>query len=374
MGESICSDKIKILYVCTVPTAKSGIPNVIFNLLDGFDKSGMDLGYVSINEPSEYYKGQLRNLGVELFVVPRKLVSPLSYIRQLSRIAEGYDIMHVHGNSATMVLEMIAAKLGGVKLRIAHSHNTSCKMKLIDTLMRPLFYKLCNIRMACGTEAGKWLYGKRDFIVLNNGIDSDRYKYNTHIRHKIRQNLKIDNKIIIGNIGNFVEQKNHRFLIDIFKEIAKIQPDAILLLLGTGPLQTEIETRAKNYGISDKIIFAGSVDNPHDFMSAMDIIVMPSLFEGFPLTLVEEQANGLSILASDSITKDTNLTGNVHFISLFDTPEKWAQKALNILENSIHSETVSKKSIDLIRGEGYDIINIASDLKNLYKSHFINLT
>lgn len=373
MSKSICCDKIRVLFVCTVPTAKSGIPNVIFNLLDSFDKSNMDLGYVSINEPTEYYKEWLKNLGVELFIVPRKLFSPLSYIRQLSRIAKGYDIIHVHGNSATMVLEMIAARLGGVELRIAHSHNTSCRMKYIDKLMRPLFYKLCNVRMACGLEAGKWLYGERDFTVINNGIKSDKYRYNRDIRDKIRNELKVEDKKIIGNIGNFVDQKNHNFLIDVFNEITKIQPDAVLLLLGSGPLQPEIEAKGKLYGLLDKIIFAGSVDNPQDYMSAMDLVIMPSLFEGFPLTLVEEQANGLTILASDAITKDTNLTGNVYFMSLSETPGKWSRKVLKILEksSSSHSETTSKAAQSLIKNARYDISNIAADLKEFYESRLI---
>lgn len=361
--------KNKVLFVCTVPTDKSGIPNVIFNLLTHLDGEHTTYGYVSINKPSEFYLGKLRKSNISLHIIPRKLSNPIKYIIDLAKVATHYDIVHVHGNSATMVLEMIAAKIAGVKVRIAHSHNTTCSMKVIDRLARPLFYRLCNGRMACGVEAGRWLFGNRDFKVLNNGIDTDRFRFSPDDRTEIRQNLGVDKEaLLIGHVGNFVEQKNHRFLIDIFHCFKKEHPSSKLLLLGDGPLKEEIIAKTESMGLADSVIFAGSVDNPGKYLSAMDLVIMPSLHEGLPLTLVEEQANGLPILAADTITKDSDMTGLVRFASLAESSDKWSQKMAEILKSSRHGESASTNAINCIKKAKYDITVVCNDLMEFYKA------
>lgn len=360
---------MKILFVCTVPTEKSGIPNVIFNLIGTMGKNDVELGYVAINNPSSFFIEKLRGHHVGAYVITRKLSNPIGYIKNLSQVAQDYDIIHVHGNSATMTLEMIAAKLAGVKIRIAHSHNTTCRMKIIDRLCRPIFYKLCNGRMACGIEAGKWLFNDNDFMVLNNGIDSQRFKFSIKDRDSVRNNLGIEkNEILIGHIGNFVEQKNHDFLIDIFYNYNKQNPHSKLLLLGDGVLREKINNKIQNLGITDKVIFTGSVDNPAFYMNGIDLIVMPSLFEGLPLTLIEEQANGLPILAANTITKDANITNKIEFLDLSDKPIKWAEKMEEILVRSNHDSETSMKAIEKIKAAKYDIFSVAEELIDYYKS------
>lgn len=358
---------MKVLFVCTVPTEKSGIPGVVFNLMNGFRGSGIELGYVAINEPDESYRRILKGLDAGLYVIPRKISNPLRYVKDLAKVARGYDVVHVHGNSATMVLEMLAAKLAGVRLRIAHSHNTSCSMKGIDKCMRYLFYTLCNGRMACGEEAGRWLFRDKGFKVLNNGIDSEKYRFSQVNRDRLRRSLDWEDNAVIGHVGNFVEQKNHRFLIEIFRSLYARNDNVRLLLLGAGPLQPEIEEMVKGYGIEDKVHFAGSVNNPHEYMSAMDFVVMPSLFEGLPLTLVEEQANGLECLVADTITRDADLTGNVHYMSLNESADKWARRIEAGLADKNRDE-VSARGIEDIKRSGFDISSAVKDLADYYAS------
>lgn len=361
---------IKVLFVCTVPTDKSGIPNVIFNLLDRLDIDKYEMGYVSINEPSDFYKSKLDRINAKLFVVPRKLTNPLRYIFYLSRVAKDYDIIHVHGNSATMVLEMIAAKIAGVKVRIAHSHNTTCNMKSIDTLVRPLFYRLCNGRLACGIEAGKWLFKNKDFKIINNGIDVEKFRFDEILRASIRDQLRITREcLLIGHIGNFVRQKNHTFLIDIFHRFATLHPNSKLLLLGEGPLKTSIQSRVQSLGLSDCVIFAGSVNQPQEYMNAMDVVVMPSLFEGLPLTLIEEQANGLSIVAADTITPDANITGNISFLPLSANINNWVTSIQQILTMNYHHKKSSDKAISQIKSARYDIVSAVRTLEDYYQQH-----
>ena len=358
----------RVLIINTVPTERNGITNVILNLLNHIT-TGYRFGYISISKVDSSIRQWFSQNGIDYHHIERQISTTHKYIHSLVKILNGYDIVHVHGNSSTMVLEMIAAKIAGVKVRIAHSHNTTCSMKIIDRLARPLFYRLCNGRMACGVEAGRWLFGNRDFKVLNNGIDTDRFRFSPDDRTEIRQNLGVDKEaLLIGHVGNFVEQKNHRFLIDIFHCFKKGHPYSKLLLLGDGPLKEEIIAKTESMGLADSVIFAGSVDNPGKYLSAMDLVIMPSLHEGLPLTLIEEQANGLPILAADTITKDSDMTGLVRFAPLAESSDKWSQKMAEILKSSRHGESASTNAISCIKKAKYDITVVCNDLMEFYKA------
>lgn len=367
---------MKILIVNTVPVAHNGITGVIFNYLESFPLDSNDqIGLVCINNPNSTFKTRLKKIGVDFHVTYRNIRNPIGYIRKIKSIAKGYDIIHVHGNSATMILEMVAAKLAGVPLRIAHSHNTSCSLKIVDFVCRPLFYLLCNARVACGEAAGKWLFKNKPFKVLNNGIFTSNFTYNEENRRIIRKKLNIGNTcLLFGNIGNFVESKNHHFLIDVFASIKKRQSEAKLLLLGSGDGMSSVKDHICKLDLQEDVIVEGSVDNPQVYLSAMDFIIMPSLFEGLPLTLVEEQANGLNCLVSDVITKEVDMTGNLFFYPLKEGIEKWANTALNLAYLRQDRLKKSLVAIKKIKECGFDIHKNAVDLKVFYSKElsFVN--
>lgn len=358
---------MKILVVNTTPSRRNGITNVALNLIKSFDKQGVEFGYVSISDMAKEIEAYLKEAGVKVYVVKRSIKRPITYIKQLAKIANGYDIVYVHGNSATMVLEMIAAKIAGVKVRAAHSHNTSCSMKKIDACSRPLFHALCNLRLACGKEAGKWLYGKRDFNIINNGIDCRRFIYNENIRNEVRKDLGWSDNFIIANVANFVAAKNHEFLINTFAGIHDKKSNVRLLLLGAGPLMDDVIAQTKEMGIYDCVKFIGNVPNIETYLQSIDFIVMPSKFEGLPLTLIEEQANGLSAVVSDTITKDVDITGNIKFLPLGKGAEFWSSYIVSMIENGIErGEIISNESIKKIKDAGYDISTSSKKLKELF--------
>lgn len=360
---------MKILVVNTVPTERNGITNVILNLLKSFESKDCSIDLVAINNPSTSIINLVASRYGKVFTIPRNIKNPLKYICRLSRLAKGYDVVHVHGNSATMVLEMIAAKIADVKLRISHSHNTSCKMRAIDKVARPLFYALCNGRLACGKEAGEWLFGNRNFLIINNGIDTEKFRFNQKDRDSIREKLRWDNCKVIANVANFVEAKNHEFLIRIFSILCNVRDDVRLLLLGDGPLMDNAKKQADELGVLNNIHFAGAVPNVHEYLSAIDLIVMPSKYEGLPLTLVEEQANGLNAVVSDTVTKDVDITGNLSYFSLDKGVKYWAENIIKILDCSVERNLyLSSKNIDLIKKAGYDIQTSAQKLQNYYTS------
>ncbi len=362
---------IRVLMVCTVPTGKSGIPNVIFNLMESMNKDRLSLGYVSINKPDEFYCARLKNIGANLHYIERKLSNPLAYVLSLAKVAKNYDIIHVHGNSATMVLEMIAAKIAGIKVRICHCHSTTCSKKTIDKYSRWLFYLLCNGRLACGKEAGKWLYRNRTFRVVNNAISTANNQFDSNKRLSIRSKLGLTEKdFLIGHIGNFVEAKNHKFLIKVFSELLKSRPDTKLILLGDGQLMEESIKYIAEKGVKEHVIITGSVPSPSDYMQAMDMVVMPSIYEGLPLTLVEEQANGLSILASDVITPDANMAGLITYKSLDEGVIAWSEKISEMISEVKHNTETSELAIGRIKDAGYDITVVAQQLKAFYLKQY----
>lgn len=362
----IKGNKLRLLMVNTVPTERNGITNVIINLISAMNQNKIEIGYVAINNPEQSIKNDFKKLGIKLYILPRKISSPFRYIRQFAGVAKTYDVIHVHGNSATMSLEMIAAKLGHVPLRIAHSHSSSCVMKSIDKLFRPIFYKLCNGRLACGKKAGEWLYRNRDYIVINNGIDTEKFRYNENNRAEIRERLNIKDNIVIGHVGNFDPVKNHPFIFDVFKELLSLNNKARLMLVGGGSKFDEYTQLTKDLNIYDKVIFTGNVSNPNDYMSAMDLIIMPSIFEGFPLTLVEEQANGLRCIVSDAITNEVNISGNVHFLSLNKSTNEWAHYINNVLTTTYDRISLSNEAISSINSSEYSIKVIADRLLQYY--------
>lgn len=359
---------MKILVVNSTSSRRNGITNVAFNLIKSFNKRDCKIGYVSVSEIAPEFEKYLKDEGYKTYIIKRLIKKPLTYIFQLAKIARGYDIMHVHGNSATMVLEMIAAKVAGIKIRAAHSHNTTCGMKMIDACSRPLFHALCNLRFACGKEAGEWLFRKRDFKIIKNGIDCHKFIFNESLRNEMKMKLGWDNNFIIANVANFIEAKNHEFLIDVFADVHNKLPETRLLLLGSGPLMKNAIDRAKELGVHDYIYFAGNVPSISSYLQCMDLIVMPSKYEGLPLTLVEEQANGLRAVVSDSITKDANLAGNIHFLSLKEGVRSWSYYIVSMIENWIdRNEASSRECIKKIEAAGYDISSSAKELQETFE-------
>lgn len=359
---------MRVLAINTVPTEKNGITNVIFNLYGAMDKRNIIVDYVSINKPDALYQEKVNSFGGSIFVIPRSMHRPFLYFLELCKvIGHGkYDIVHAHGNSATLAIEMLAAKVSGCQIRIAHSHNTTCKLKIVNKLLMPIFQHCCTHRLACGTAAGKWLFGKCDFKVVYNGVDTARFIYSKEKRSMIRDDMKIsDSEIIIGHVGTFNEAKNQMFLLDILYEISQYNKEFCLLLIGDGALRRSVEERVLQLGLNNKVFFVGTTDLVQDYLSACDLIVMPSLYEGLPLALIEEQTNGLYCFVSDSITREVDKTGNLAFISLDMGAAYWAEKICNMQITELREER-SDLAIKKVKACGYDIEENAMELLKYY--------
>jgi Glycosyltransferase len=355
--------------ICTVGLSKNGITTCVLNYSKQLVLNGVVVHIVAPNIVSEEIREYISVNGMKLYEITTRQDDTLNYFVSLVKVIRSgnYDIIHAHGNSCTLAVELWAAMLGGCKIRISHSHNTTCEYKKIHRLLRPLFELSCNERFACGEDAGKWLFGKKKFFVIKNGIFFEKYGVNGQIRDKIRSDLHIPhNGILLGHVGLFIYQKNHEFLVDVMK----IMPECYYLVcIGDGEYRKRIEQLVANQDFEDRVHFTGDVNNVSDYLQAMDCFLLPSRYEGLPYVLVEAQAAGLPCVVADTVTKEANLTNSMRFVPI-DTPLKWLNA---ITEVSNEMEYANREHIcqcwqDMIAAAGYDITKNANHIKELYSS------
>lgn len=356
---------MKVLVVNTVPMEQNGITNVILNIYRSIDKNRIEMDFVSQGEPSLFFRRSLENTRSKIYILENRLKNPFGYVLKLKKLLKGYDIIHVHGNSATIAVEFLAAKLAGVSVRIAHSHSTGCRYRVVDFILRPLFYQTCTGRLACSDTAGKWLYRKRKFLILKNGIETSKYRFDYKKRLNNKEKIFAPNYKIIGHIGEFNAFKNHNFIIDIFQQLYYRDKAFRLLLIGDGENRCEIERKISKLKLTHAVKLVGKTDSIEEYLNIMDLILMPSLQEGFPLTLLEEQANGLQCLVSDKITEKVNITGNISFLPIDQGVEIWLKKIAEMKfpeDRSIESD----KAIKVLIKNGYDSEQMGKELEHYY--------
>lgn len=360
---------MKVLIISTVSLAKNGIATCILNYYHAIDNSEIQMDIVAPNIVDKELKNDLKSNGSKVYELTMRKTSTVKYFLKLINIIREnkYDIIHAHGNSCTLAIEMIAALLGGCKVRIAHSHNTSCEYMKVHKLLRPLFNLTCTHGFACGEDAGRWLFRNKKFTVIKNGIDMAKYQYDEKIRNEYREKLNVKDEILIGHIGLFNYQKNHEFLIQVLLELQKNSLKKFkLMLIGDGELKASIEKLVQKFHLSEYVIFTGNVDNVTDYLQAIDMFLLPSRYEGLPYVLVEAQAAGLPCIVSDNVAREANLTDMLEFMSLSDS-KIWAQRIgtfafKNRLEKNIKVQTQ-------ISAAGYNISTNADKIKGLYRKY-----
>ncbi|MBA4348337.1 MAG: glycosyltransferase family 1 protein [Clostridiales bacterium] len=355
------------MMVLTVRYGKNGIANCVMNYISRLDPARVQCDLVCPNEPDMIARAQVELTGGHVFVLPGRNRHPLSYVVKLSRIIRerGIEIVHAHGNSATLAAEMIAAKRGGAKVRMPHSHNTTCNMKVADKLLRGIFYRTSTDNIACSCLAGEWLYPKRKYTVLNNAIDAEKFRFSKTAREETREKLGLaPEEFVFLHIGAFNEQKNQSFLLEAFQALLLKKPDSRLLLVGDGERRASCEARVEALGFRKQVSFLGLRDDIPALLSAADAFVLPSLHEGLPLTLVEAQCAGLPCVASDRVTRESALTNLVVFI-----PIERADIFATAMEAIQRTERGAASNAAIIRAAeaGYDVSQNAETLMAIYE-------
>lgn len=359
---------IKVFHIITGGLQREGISSTQLEFFKNLSMDEFKIYIAAVHNNSEDMIRDYENIGCTVFVFPDRKKKTIKYfislVNKLKCIKP--DIVHVHGSSAIMCIELLAAKIAGVKIRIAHSRNTKADNAKIDKVLRPVFNQLYTDALACGIEAGKWLFGNRDFKVIHNGKDFDKFKYDLNIRNNLRESYNLENKIVLGHVGVFNYQKNHEYIIKVFESFQKRYDNAVLYFMGTGPLIETCKRQVKEMKIDNKVIFAGSVNNVADRLQAMDIMLFPSRFEGLPNVVLEWQAEGLPCLISDTITKECAPSNLVKFASIKEKPEYWAEKIEEMLDEFTDRKMQAKNGTKALQKSGFDIKDAVEQQKKVY--------
>lgn len=362
---------LRVLH-CVYGMNRGGIETFIMNVYRNIDRSKIQFDFLVHTKQKCHYDDEIKSLGGRIFYIPSRregLIKNLYKINEFFKKHNEYRIIHVHRSSLSDINVLKIAKKHGIPYRIIHGHSTRTDGNLIHDILHKinkLFIKnYANIFFACSNSAAKWMYTKkiyknRLYQVINNGIEVEKFSFNRKIRELKRKEFGIENdKFVIGHVGRFHPVKNHDFLIDVFKEIYGQDKKTILLLVGDGELKTKIENKIKKEGLNNNVIFAGVRSDVNEILQAIDIFVFPSIYEGFPVTLVEAQTSGLPCVVSDSITKEVKLTDKMFFLTLSKT--EWVNKILQIKAN-FNRQDESEKIVN----KNFHIRTIAKYLEELY--------
>lgn len=352
---------------------RAGIETMLMNYYRHIDRNKVQFDFLCNKTKPGAYDQEIISMGGKIYHSPG--LNPLKFLKYKDRVMnifrENPEIKVVHSHNGALAYQSLyAAYKYGIKNRICHAHATTIDFNIklpLKLLYKTQLKKVANVYWGCGRESIKFYFGEKvinsnNFLVINNAIDENKFLYNETKRNEIRVKYNLGGKFVIGNVARFMKQKNHTFLLDLFKEIVNKEPNAVLLLLGDGELLSEMKNKAKNLEIEDSVKFLGNVDNVNEMYQAMDLFILPSLFEGLPVVGIEAQAAGLKCIMSDTITDEVAITDNVKFLNLKkDSLEQWADEILSNL--NYERKDMSKEIIEA----GYSIKTEAKKLQKIYE-------
>ncbi|MBM7604656.1 glycosyltransferase involved in cell wall biosynthesis [Metabacillus crassostreae] len=359
---------IRVLHV-VVNMNRGGAETLIMNLYRNIDRSKIQFDFLTCKEG--VFDQEILELGGKLHTIPyitdRGHFHYIKNLNQFFNANKHYQIVHSHMDKMSgFVLE--AAKKAGIQVRIAHSHNTQSEggfaAKLYKEYAGINIGKSATHYLACSNSAAKWLFKNKanSSKLLKNGIDTEKFTFSKKIRDKIRNELGVEDRLVLGNVGRFNHQKNHSFLIDVFSELNIIEPKACLVLVGDGALRSDIEEKVKRLGLEEKVKFLGVRSDINSLLQAFDLFVFPSFHEGLPVTLIEAQGAGLPCLISENITKEVDMGINLVKFLPINRKNVWVEEIVEVLSKkesrNIPHEALSQK--------GYDIKNTANFIHDFY--------
>lgn len=343
-----------------------GAETMIMNIYRKIDRSKVQFDFMVSVEKDCFYDNEINQLGGNIYHTVTKSTHPIKFSKDLWKLIKQnqYAIVHIHSSNAMAAIPLTISKLAGVEDRIVHSHNSKDSGNIrLHNVMIHVVNIMATRKFSCSDLASKWMYGDKynEAIIINNPIDCHLFLHNEKLREKMRNSLGLKNEKTYIHVGRFSRQKNHNYLIDIFEEIHKQDPDSVLLLVGIGELQSKIKEKVYELNLNKSVQFMGIRSDVYNVLQACDCFLFPSLFEGLPLTLVEAQAAGLRCYISDVITKQVDITDLIKRISLKKPPKQWTEIILNDTDSIIGKEECNKLVYDL-----YDSTSMAKKFANEY--------
>lgn len=347
-----------------------GVGRMMFEFCKNTDKNAVHFDFLFYQDISEEEQKLIKMQGASFYHVPRYSRHPVLFYKSIKKFfnSHQYDIVHLHASTAMLIVYALPIWKSKDTKIIYHSHTSFVKgaaNKFLHKIFRQFVIKHTDCRIAVSKAAAQFMYGKQglsDAIILKNGIDTKKYKFNADTREEVRKELKIQNKFVIGHVGRFTYAKNHPFIINVFEQLRKVCPDAVLFLVGHGECESQIRQMVKEKGLEEDVIFYGISNHVERLLCAMDCFILPSNFEGLPLVALEAQANGLPVLASDNVPQEANASHFYISLSITDSFEIWVRKILSCKDREVERQIGYQDIIS----NGYDILESTQKLIKIY--------
>ena len=363
-------EQIRVLQVLS-GLNRGGIENMVMNLYRAIDKTQIQFDFVIHNHGEDAFCDEVRALGGNIYLFPKfslfKIGSYKKFWKNFLKSHPEYKIIHSHVRSYAIVFIRIAKKLG--LKTIVHSHSTSNGSgigSLVKMFMQFPLRRESDYLFACSEISGRWLFGnkaieKPNYKMIKNAVDTSRYVISNDVRQSYRKSFNADGKVVYGHVGRLSEPKNHLFLLEIFKEIKERDPNSLLLIVGMGEYQSQIEAKIRQFNLENSVIMTGARSDVPELLSAMDVFLLPSLWEGLPVVVIEAQAAGLPCLVSDTVTSEVAVSEAVEYLPIDKGTTLWAEKAIS-------SAGKRYSVIDKIKLAGFDTSTTCEELTSFYRS------
>lgn len=370
---------IRILNLFTIMN-RGGAETMVMNYYRNINRTKVQFDFLVHRQERGAYDDEIEALGGKIYRMPP--VQPGHFGEYKKAVAKFFDehteysVIHSHMSELGYYV-FREAKKRGIKCTVCHAHNAPHfkdetiveKAKdIVRNYFKHKIRKYTDHKFICGIEAGEWLFGresKDDFVMMNNAVDALKFAWDAKKAEEMRGKLALKDKFVVSHVGRFNAQKNHTFLIEIFGEIHKRKPNAVLLLTGAGELEEKIRTQVAEAGLSSAVRFMGLRDDINDILLASDVFLFPSLYEGLPVTLVEAQASGIKCIISDTIPDDCRITENIEIISLSKSAEFWAEQVLRYADGYERKNTFG----DIVAAK-FDIRENAEWLEEFYLNEY----
>ena len=346
--------------------------SVLMNYFRHVDRSQIVFDFFCYATPDETHRAEIESLGGRCYVMNGhgrigRIRSALGQL--LEQHAGQYPVAHLHDPALTRFLYPVAHR-GGVRSFAVHAHSTAYSDSRLKSVRNWLVCRnigaYSDVRLACSHAAGEFMFRRSRFEVLPNAIDVGTYRFDRQARVKTRRALGLGDGSVVGHVGRFSEEKNHRFLLDVFSELLRLRPGVRLLLIGDGALRPGIEGRAAEGGLADRVLFLGDRKDVPDLYQAMDALVLPSFFEGLPMVGVEAQCAGLPMICSDRVPDEVAI-GDCEFLPLEASLSRWATRVAQAIDQG-RDLGRRVQGATLTRTAGFDITREADRLVRRYRA------
>ena len=350
-----------------------GAETMLMKLYRQMDREKYQMDFALMSDGRGFYESEIESLGGKIYHLPYKSKNPIRCFTQLKATVKEnkYEYVMRSGDNAASVIDLIAAKKGGATALIFNSTNSrtyseSKKEKFAHSLFKSTIKKVPTLKIGCSVAANDFIFGngsvqRGDSIVFHNALRIPDFLFSEEWRREIRGKLGIPlDAFVIGNVGRYNRQKNHSYLLDVFKLVMEKRPNSYLVLFGEGELRAALEKQANLLGITDRVILTGIRNDINHCLSALDVFAFPSLYEGLPNAVVEAEASGLPCILSNTITEEVKLTDNVSFLPIDkESRERWANEITST------SNKRNANAYNDLKRAGYDIEDVTVSLTKL---------